>query len=478
MRTLRFLTEATYRVSGTGLTESALLDLCFWRNRSRASPRIEAARLEIAMLMSGAQLIVRWQDGQGFRCESFERLAVQNPALIIIADSGTASAQTHARDLYNDLVAELLAIGAIQQHSAPCGIGSHGPVTGCHAERDPDCQKLLVMVGDGGQAFANQRGFAPWAAGDPAHTVLPLVPISAKAHFSSLFPNWVGIYNAVFWGSSPVEGVHAVLALAGITAEQPKIFISYRQTESANLAIQIFDALGHAGFDVFLDHFRIPPGVNFQARLTEQLGDKSMVLFLESNTFLQSQWVTYEVNVAKTCGLGLQALNLCGAPEIQGIDEALRTRLTAADFEGGICGPTAVLTSNKLQGIVSLIRQEHDRAIVRRRKYLEAALEGAVLLAGGMVPTSTGSGAKHVVSSDGTKRYTIALTPRPPDLPDFYRVHGQTAHQTTGVVVGLSRLMEPSRHDRLTWLATVSTLKFRDEGEILALAEQMVRGTL
>jgi hypothetical protein len=431
----------------------------------------------IAMLIGGAQVIVRWQDDVGFRCESFEGLALANPALVVIAHCGTTAAQADARELYEVLAAELLAMGASHQVAPPCGAGWFGSVTGCHAEREPDCQKLFVMVGDGVQAFVDEPDLAPWKAGGGARAVLSLAPATSRPNFSSLFPSWVGIYNAVFWGLSPAEAVPAILGLAGITAEQPKIFISYRQMDSASLAIQIFDALGHAGFDVFLDHFRIPPGVNFQARLTEQLGDKSMVLFLESDTFLQSQWVTYEVNVAKTCGLGLQALNLCGAPAIPGVDEALRTRMTSADFVGGSFGPAAQLTVAKLQDVVALVRQEHDRAIVRRRKILEVALEGAVLRAGGRVPIPLGFGAVQIDSLAG-KRYVVALTPRPPDLPDFHRVHGQAAHPTVGVVLGLSRLMEPSRHQRLTWLAGVSTLKFRDEGDMLALGDEMVQGTL
>ncbi|WP_395641438.1 toll/interleukin-1 receptor domain-containing protein [Rudaea sp.] len=430
------------------------------------------------MLMRGAQVIVRWQDGRRFRCESWEGLAVQNPALITLAHCGTSQAQRDLRELRDALVAEMFAMGATQQAAAPCGGGSSG-IAGCHAEDEPDCQKVLVMVGDGHQAFLDQQpALADWAACVPTHVVLPVAPMASKPKFSTMFPTWVGAYNAAFWSGSPAEAVPPVLGVAGITAELPKIFISYRQAEAAGLAIQIFDALGHAGFDVFLDHFRIPPGVNFQARLTEQLGDKSMVLFLESDTFLQSPWVTYEVNVAKTCGLGLHALNLCDAPPISGVDEALRTRLAGSDFVGAVFGPTAVLAASKLSEVVSLVRREHDRAIVRRRKILEATLEGAILGAGGSRPIPVGSGTVQINAGTGSKTYIVSVTPRPPDLPDFHRVHGQATHPTVGVVIGLSQLMEPGRHARLSWLAGVSTLKFCDEGDMLVLGHQMVQGSL
>lgn len=430
------------------------------------------------MLMSGAQVIVRWQDGSGFRCESWEGLAVQNPALVSLAHCGTSQAQQDLWELRDALAAELLAMGATRQAVPPCG-GGLGGIGGCHAQNEPNCQKALVMVTDGYQAFLDQQPvLADWAAGSPAHVVLPVAPMASKPQFSSMFPSWVGAYNAAFWSGSPAEAVPAVLGLAGITAELPKIFISYRQAETAGLAIQIFDALGHAGFDVFLDHFRIPPGVNFQARLTEQLGDKSMVLFLESDTFLQSSWVTYEVNVAKTCVLGMHALNVCSAPSIPGVDEALRTRLAGIDFVGGAFRPNAVLVAAKLDEVVALIRREHDRAIVRRRQILEATLEGAILGAGGSRPIPVGFGAFRIDAATGSKTYIVSVTPRPPDLPDFHRVHSQIAHPTVGVVIGLSQLMEPGRHARLSWLAGVSTLKFCDEGDMLILGRQMVQGSL
>jgi hypothetical protein len=95
------------------------------------------------------------------------------------------------------------------------------------------------------------------------------------------------------------------------------------------------------------------------------------------------------------------------------------------------------------------------------------------------LPARCGSGCMRVDSlRPPGKRYVVALTPRPPDLPDFYRVHGQVVQPVKGVVVGLSRLMEPPRVERLTWLSGVSNLMLKDEGEMLDLARQLVRGTL
>jgi TIR domain len=431
------------------------------------------------MLRAGAQVICRWENHPGqFNCEAFNGLALLNPALITITHCGSSAARHSAREIRGALVRELEALGATAI-MPPCGPNNRAPLTACHALGEQQCQKLLVIVGDDQQPFLDSPDLRLWRAGAPTFVTLPTLPEVARSAVGHLLPAWATPLNVVFWTASPRETVPAILAQSGMTAEVPKIFISYRQTESAALAIQLFDALGHAGFDVFLDHFRIPPGVNFQSRLTQELGDKSMVLFLESATFNNSQWVIYEVNVAKACGLGMHALNLCGAPKAPGVDEGLRTLLNDQDIVGGHYTPTAGLTPAALAGVLATVRTEHDRAIVKRRQILERALEGAVLSEGGNLPARCGSGCMRVDSlRPPGKRYVVALTPRPPDLPDFYRVHGQVVQPVKGVVVGLSRLMEPPRVERLTWLSGVSNLMLKDEGEMLDLARQLVRGTL
>jgi len=63
---------------------------------------------------------------------------------------------------------------------------------------------------------------------------------------------------------------------------------------------------------IVLDHFRIPPGVNFQSRLTEELGNKSMVLLIESANILDSEWTTYESTWRRPASLGIFALHVPG----------------------------------------------------------------------------------------------------------------------------------------------------------------------
>src|SRR5579859_8061926 len=279
-------------------------------------------------------VICLWEDRPGyFNSETIDLQGLVNSVVVVITHCGTGAARLSARGLRDILVSELTAMGATIH--APAAKASSADGFDCDGLHEAEWKKLLVLVGDGVQPFNDSDKFAPWRSEDRSFVALPALPIAAKPNVWAQLPPWVRPLNVVFWDTDPLEVRPAMLSVSGITSESPRIFISYRQIESAGLAIQLFDKLGEAGFDVFLDHFRIPPGVNFQARLSQELGDKSMVMFLESTTFNKSDWITYEVNTAKTCGLGICALNLCNAPKVPGVDEALRTSLDHKDFVGG-----------------------------------------------------------------------------------------------------------------------------------------------
>jgi hypothetical protein len=273
------------------------------------------------------------------------------------------------------------------------------------------------------------------------------------------------------------EATPALLAVAGLTSESSRIFISYRQKESAALAMQIFDALAHQGFDVFLDHYRIAPGVNFQARLTQELGDKSMLLLIESAGILDSEWTSYEINVAKECGLGIFALHPPAGKEVPGIDDAVRGRLVDSDFTGGAFSAIATLEPAALEGIIDRVKREHDRALVRRRRVLRTSFEDALLLMGVTNHHFDEYGILHV-AQPGSREYRVWLTPRPPELEDFHTTQLHSQVPLCGVVIGLSRLMEPPRMRRTDWLANLSQLRLVDEGHLNDAAAAIARGTL
>lgn len=427
--------------------------------------------------MVGAQIILRCEDSAGTMiCSGFNGLPLSYPALIEIRHAGSTESQSQALSIADALRAELLFSGATQTR-VPCG--TNAAPGSCHATSEPLVQKLLVIVSDGSTPFPISPTVERWLAGDDTFGILPILPYSAKTSAARLLPTAVGHINAEFWHSSPDNVLPAIFSKSGITNEQSKIFISYRQIDSAALAIQLFDALSHEGFDVFLDHFRIAPGVNFQARLTQELGNKAMVLLLETEKLLESEWVTYEINTAKTCGLGVLALNINSAPTAPGVDSAHREAIDDGAFVDGSFDKSAVLLDDHLGRIVQRVKTEHDRNLLRRRQILERSLEGAVLQAGGAPPERQAQGCFEVKSNTTpAKTYLVWLTPRPPELPDFHHVHSAAGSPARGVILGLSRLMEPRGQLRYQWLAGIANVSCDDEGQLLAVASEMVRGSL
>lgn len=424
-------------------------------------------------LHNGVQLIVQVQQPSGnFSCEARTDLPLVNPVFVAFCHAGTSAAASAMNQLVGAFWGELDTVAGGTVVSPPCGGGA---VVGCHALIEADCQKLLVLIGDAqAPVSASSLPLLGLWGKDPSFSILPVYPDASKAMLSNLLPSDIQQQNAAFWANDVEEALPAVFAASGITTEQPKIFISYRQTDSAELAIQLFDELARAGFDVFLDHFRIPPGVNFQARLTQELGDKSMVLVIESARLQASAWVLYEINVAKACGLGLCAVNLDLASKVPGIDDEVRHMLVASDFSAGRVGGR--LTAAALASVVTHVRAEHDRAILRRRIALEKSFEEAVRRASGRLPVREANGAYRV--SHSTKDYLAWITTRPPDMPDFHHLHGAAQKPTVGVMIGLSRLMEPPRALRNSWLAGLCDLKVVDEGRLVWAAGEMAGGRL
>ncbi|PYF08671.1 TIR domain-containing protein [Rhodobacter viridis] len=419
-------------------------------------------------LQQGIQLIVTVaQTGVGYHCYTFDGLALPHPVLIQFEHVGSASASRDMDQLAAALLAELQGSICANRLPAPCG----GLATICHALREADCQKLLVLVGDDFTAAVPSTLAKDWFQTSGNFQVLPVLPDTARPRAPMLLSGPLSAINVAFWSQGIEEALPAVFQVAGITAAQPRIFISYRQTDVAAAAIQLFDVLSHDGFDVFLDHFRVPPGVNFQQRLRQELGDKAMVLVLESPNLASSRWVAFEIAEARASGLGLAALNFSGAPLMAGIDPSLRLFLNAADIAAG-----GEIENAALGRVRAFVRSQHDRALLRRRILLEQSFEQAVVQAGGRLPQRFANGSFRIVAP--TKSYHAWLTPRPPELPDYHRAYGATLPGTEAVIIGLSNLMEVSRQRQHEWLAGLCNMTLIDEGMMARAVGDMVRGTL
>lgn len=59
---------------------------------------------------------------------------------------------------------------------------------------------------------------------------------------------------------------------------RPSVFLSYIRKEARDVADQLFDALGHRGYGVYLDQFSGVPGRIFPEQIAEELADKAVLL--------------------------------------------------------------------------------------------------------------------------------------------------------------------------------------------------------
>lgn len=426
----------------------------------------------------------------------FEGVPLVSSCIVTIVSDGSAEARQQAGELANELREVLVTSGPSVMAKDLPSVRLADP-TNIPEFRESGRSKLLVLVGSGDTAFS----YYSWCVNYPV--LLPVLPKGKAVATSFNNPAFGDIrrINAKFWSKCISEVVPAVFALVGLTTESQRVFISYRRIETQPLALQLFDALTHEGLDVFLDRFTIPPGLNFQQRLYQELAEKSMVLLLESERLSSSAWTQIEIDHCKKYRLGLYSLqmpNVSKEKAIASIGLDLRRTLDEAEFDkppkmvdnpsynGEVDSPEPrqvrqwqTLSESSLEDVVMELRRVHDQALFRRRRYLREVMNAALVDAGARNVILDDAGMMVVDGKQG-KRYSVWLTTRPPELLDFQTTHLRTAipPPNYGIVIGPLLLLEPVSKSRLDWLSRVSQMQCVDESQIATAALKMVEGTL
>lgn len=420
-------------------------------------------------VQDGMQIIIQSQGRAGFSCEGFRSLPIVQPCQIVLASfNSTASEEILIQRLGAALKRHVMAAGpSVVQVGTPC-LGGIGDPTRCHANGEQGTRKLLVLVGDG--ALALPPGHMAYAWRSNGHEVLPLLPFGADVF--RLLPGTLGAINAQFYRSSVEETLSAIFVRAGLIPEDSRIFISYRRKDSQDLAEQLFEALAKENFDVFVDRFRVPPGVDFQARLSQELQDKSMVLVIESANILDSEWTRYELDFARSHRLGVLALHLPGGVKLPGLDDGYRLPLSAAD----LTGPPTRATDAAIAQIVSRVKTEHDRALLWRRHLVRDAVVKAALVAR-LRPSMDASGLIRV-EGGSAQAVVVWTTPRSPGVSDFREAYTRRGPTSRAVVVGPSAFNVGPRLVETAWLSQVSKVMAFDEGAIHQMMTRIATGRL
>ena len=200
--------------------------------------------------------------------------------------------------------------------------------------------------------------------------VLPVFRSSEPDDVRDMLPGRIEHLNAVDWVHSRSLALATILRLLGLVEDERRLFLSYVRRDSADVAEQLHQELQERQFDVFLDRFTVPPGADFQRRLTEDLADRAFLLLLESDGIRDSRWVQHEIDYALSHRIGTLAVTMPNLAEDRRapIDEAFRHRLSADDLQDGKLSATA------LRVLLDRIELSHASALRRRREQLLGSL--------------------------------------------------------------------------------------------------------
>ncbi len=431
-------------------------------------------------LQNDIQVIVQYERMEGeYRCLGFNGIPTINPCLIVFAPPHSDRARKYQQELRNAFLRTLYSLpGYTKKAEVPCNGTICSPLK-CHAHSVFACQKLLIIVGDHQTQLSFHNIFDDWLKKGFAenYKILPVFPKAAMSRISTLVPQQLHHINVAFWEHSIQEVIPTILATVGLSTDEFKIFISYKRDDTEELANELFDQLNRNNFDVFLDRFRVEPGVDFQERLTEELANKSMVVVLESEHILDSEWIRYEIDYTKLHRLGLIALHLPNGQTFNNIENEQRMELGNNDIIGQKKSRTFTNSNNILDRVVSRIKKEHQKSFMYRRLFSRMAMKDALLQNNITIHEITGTG--FLVTKQGGKVYKIWLTPRPPATLDFHRTHVEyTPKNDIGIIIGPITSLLARNRLKIDWLSQVSHIQYFDEGEMLKVAEKIAQGTI
>ncbi|WP_241310342.1 toll/interleukin-1 receptor domain-containing protein [Chryseobacterium arthrosphaerae] len=151
-----------------------------------------------------------------------------------------------------------------------------------------------------------------------------------------------------------------------------KIFISYKRSESSNIAIQLYEFLEQNNFDVFIDTHSIDKGEEFQEELWHRMTDCDLILMLNTKEFLDSDWCKQELDKAHVKRIGIVHLLWpdCDFADFAHLGFSLK--LKNSDFEKPIFSDLTKgkLKQNKLKDIIDLVESSRARNLASRQDAL------------------------------------------------------------------------------------------------------------
>ena len=298
------------------------------------------------------------------------------------------------------------------------------------------------------------------AALDRDVSILPIVHENHVRDIGRQLPECIAHLNAALWSGRGSNVATSLLEMLGLVETERKVFISYRRSQTSELALQLHTELVKRRFDVFLDRFSVEPGMDFQRRLDEDLGDKAFVLLLESSDLRESQWVRHEIAYAHARRIEILALTLPDTHRsklVPTIDDAFRRWLTEDDMSSD-----GILSADTLETTLDAIELAHAHALRRRREQILGSVKEK-LRTDGCTCRPADDWCVFAERLNG-RSGLFWVTPRRPEPKDFYSLSKQheRVKRSGGLevlqafVVHESGRLAEDHQELLEWLSCIS----------------------
>jgi hypothetical protein len=381
-------------------------------------------------------------------CCGFAQLAAAQPTrVLVVGDAPTAQWRTHLVDALRAELKSATSIGA-EACTGPGGLG-------CWATDAPAVRNLLVVLAGPTSPSTELSELAhEWRARD----FETLGVVRADLDPDLVLPPALMRQHATSWRSDVREVTGDIVESIVLGSDDRRVFISYSHRDGADIAERLATILNGLRFDVFLDRFRLAPGVDFVERIADELVDKAMVVVVETPQAVRSQWVRQVIAFAASRRLGLAALHLAPGPTINGIDDLARCRIDDDD------------------AIAAFVLDQHRTQLRQRREALLDSVWRSLLRAG-VGPDWIATQAEGFRVETPGPIYSMTVCPRPADLRRFRLSHERAASAADPVLVH-PRPLGADRLRDLTWLIAHTGMVDVDEGLIDMAAGRIAAGAL
>ncbi len=190
--------------------------------------------------------------------------------------------------------------------------------------------------------------------------------------FGTEIPDLLSNQNGLKFDDNVTRICNLVLEGFELLRKSRKVFISYKRSESSNIAIQLYELLEQNNFDVFLDTHSVDKGEDFQEELWHRMTDCDVVLMLNTKGFIRSEWCKKELEKAHLKRIGIVHLIWPDSNFDDFAHLAYSKKLSVGDFDKPLFSDLTKgrLRKGILKGISNLVESTRARNLASRQDSL------------------------------------------------------------------------------------------------------------